>query len=206
MIEVNLYSVSSGDFKPTVGKLVARSRFDKDAMGIGVMKFVKGFLKDNADNFQSAIHSPEIMNMINDDTPMTTRDFSCINYYLVKAGFYVQIQNVADNEENANDIPLGVVEWNVLDHNFIQNDYPTAVKIIPSEGQDIVEILKNIVGHSGLFDVNKFSGVKNPFTSLLANLESIKKTNGSINSAITTKIYELLDEMGINVFCSTSAA
>ena len=57
-----------------------------------------------------------------------------------------------------------------------------------------------------MFDVNKFSGVKNPFTSLLANLESIKKTNGSINSAITTKIYELLDEMGINVFCSTSAA
>ena len=44
---------------------------------------VKGFLKDNADNFQSAIHSPEIMNMINDDTPMTTRDFACINYYLV---------------------------------------------------------------------------------------------------------------------------
>ena len=32
MIEVNLYQINAGDSKSTVGTLVARNRYDKDAM------------------------------------------------------------------------------------------------------------------------------------------------------------------------------
>ena len=166
------------------------------------MKFVKAFLKNNVSTFQSALGNPELVSLINDDTALTTRDFACINYYLVKAGFKVQIQNVADDVPNENNIPTGVVEWNIIDHNFIQNDYPTTTKIIPSDGQDIADILKGVIDHTGLFNPDKFGGVKNPFTVLVANLERIKKTNGSINSTITTKIYGILDDLGINVFCA----
>lgn len=92
---------------------------------------------------------------------MSTKDFSCINYWLAQVGYLVQIQNVADDEENAAGIPTGdVVEWNVIDYNFMQYDYPTATKIIPGEGLEIPAILRQIVEQSGLFDPNKLSGVK----------------------------------------------
>ena len=47
MIEVNLYSIPAQEMNSMVGRCVARSRFDKEGMGVSVMEFVKGFLKNN---------------------------------------------------------------------------------------------------------------------------------------------------------------
>ena len=204
MIEVNLYLIPTTDASATVGRLVSRSRFNKEAMGVSIMQFVKGFLKDNVSNFESSIKNPELIGLINDDTVLTTRDLACINYYLEKAGFMVQIQNVTDDEDNPDAIGPDQVEWNVIDCNFIQNDYPTAIKIIPAEGMEMVAVVKKIIAQSGLFDGTKFNGVKNPFTVLLANLDHIKQVNGSVSSSIMTKIYAILDQMGIKVFCATA--
>lgn len=205
MIEVNLYSIPAQEMNSMVGRCVARSRFDKEGMGVSVMEFVKGFLKNNLANFENSIGNAELVSFINSETTMSTKDFSCINYWLAQVGYLVQIQNVADDEENAAGIPTGdVVEWNVIDYNFMQYDYPTATKIIPGEGLEIPAILRQIVEQSGLFDPNKLSGVKNPFTILLNNMDKIKNTTGSVSPAITTQIYNLLDQMGIKVFCATS--
>lgn len=204
MIEVNLYSVPSQDINSPVGRCVARARFDKEGMGSSIPEFVKGFLKENLSNFESAVGNSELTSLLNSDTILSTRDISCINYALSQSGFMVQIQNVADDEENATGVPSGdVVEWNVIDRNFMQFDYPTATKIMPGD-KSIPEILRMIVDQSGLFDPNKFSGIKNPFTELLNNLDKIKSISGSINPTITSQIYNLLDKMGINVFCATS--
>lgn len=204
MIEVNLYYLPSKDaVDASFGKLVDRRRFDKDTLGVSVMQFVKGFLKDNLSNFESALGGEsELVGLINNDVTITTRDFACINYYLVQAGFKVQIQNVTDDEENPDSVPDGTVEWNMIDYNFLQNDYPTAIKII-SQGIDVSSMLGEVIDKSGLFDAEKFSGIKNPFTILRANLEQAKKINGSIPFSVTTKIYSLLDQMGIKVFCAT---
>ena len=204
MIEVNLYSISSQDVNTTVGRCIARSRFNKESLGVSIMEFTKGFLKNNLSNFESALGNESIVSFINSDTVMSTRDLSCINYWLSQAGYLVQIVNVADDEENPVSVPEGVVEWNVIDYNFIQYDYPTATKIVPGEGSEIVSVLKQIVDQSGLFDQNKMSGVKNPFTVLINNLENIKSITGSVNSNITSKIYELLAQMNIKVFCAVS--
>lgn len=205
MIEVNLYSIPAQDNNSMVGRCVARARFDKESMGVSVMEFVKGFLKDNLANFESNIGNAELISFINSDNLMSTKDLACVNYYLVQAGYKVQIQNVADDEENATGVPTGeVVEWNVIDYNFIQHDYPTATKIIPGDGMEIPAILRQIVSQSGLFDSNKFSGVKNPFTILLNNMDKVKNISGSVSSAITSQIYNLLDQMGFKVFCATS--
>lgn len=205
MIEVNLYSIPAQEMNSMVGRYVARSRFDKEGMGVSVMEFVKGFLKNNLANFENSIGNAELVSFINSETTMSTKDFSCINYWLAQVGYLVQIQNVADDEENATGIPTDdVVEWNVIDYNFMQYDYPTATKIIPGEGLEIPAILRQIVEQSGLFDPNKLSGVKNPFTLLLNNMDKIKNTTGSVSPAITTQIYNLLDQMGIKVFCATS--
>lgn len=204
MIEVSLYAVPSGETTSMVGRCIARNRFNKESMGVSIMEFVKGFLKENLEKFEHGIGNSELSAIINSDRGISTRQFSCINYYLGQAGYKVMIFNVADDEENPIGVPTGeVVEWNVIDRNFIQNDYPTATKIIPGEGTEIPTVLRQIVEQSGLFD-DRFKGLKNPFTELLDGMDRIKKATGSVNSSIVTKIYSLLDQLGVQVFCATS--
>jgi len=205
MIEVNLYAITPNDFNSRVGRCVARNRFDQEAMGIGVIEFAKGFLKENLDKFEGGIGNNDLEDLINSDTVLSRKDMSCINYFLGKLGYKLQIQNVADDEENATGVPSGeVIEWNVIDNNFIQNDYPTATKLMPSSSTEIIGTLKMIVEQCGLFDASKFAGLKNPFTDLITNLERIKGVTGGNNGTIIAKIYELLDDCGITIFCATS--
>ena len=205
MIEVNLYSIPAGDSTARVGKCLARNRFDREAMGVSVPEFVKGFLRDNLDKFETGVANPELNSLINSDGILSRKDLACINYYLIQSGFMFQVQNVADDEENATGVPTGdVIEWNIIDNNFIQNDYPTATKIIPSVDQDIPAILKQVVEQSGLFDNDKFAGLKNPFTDLFTNIDRIKSVSGSINATLISRIYENLDQVGFSIFCATS--
>lgn len=204
MIEVNLFSVPSADFDVTVGKCVSRARFDKDAMGVSILEFVKGFLRDNLDNLESAISNSDFIDFINSDQAMTSIDFASLQYLLGQVGYKVTIWNVADDEENARSVGAGTIEYNVINRNFLQSDYPTVTKLIPAENQNVAEVAGMIVEQSGLFDRSKFAGVKNPFTILINNLKDENGKLGKINSSIITKIYTLLDQMGINVFCATS--
>ena len=204
MIEVNLYSINPSDPNARVGRCVARNRVDKEAMGISVVDFAKGFLKDNLDKFEGGIGNNTLEGLINSDTVLSRKDMSCINYFLSKLGYKLQIQNVADDEENVEGVSGDMIEWNIIDNNFIQFDYPTATKLVPAPGTDIISVLKHIIDQSGLFDDTKFSGMKNPFTELISNGEKIKNITGSTNGTIVAKIYDLLDNLGISIFCATS--
>lgn len=205
MIEVNLYSIQPGDNNARVGKCLARNRFDREAMGVSVEDFAKEFLRNNLEKFEAGIGNPELTEMINSVVTMSRKDLACVNHFLIQAGYMVEIQNVADDEENAAGVPEGeTIEWNVIDRNFVQNDYPTATKIMPAPGTDIPTILKQIVEGAGLFNPDKFAGLKNPFDNLFVNLDRIKKVSGEVNASIVTRIYEYLDELGITVFCATS--
>lgn len=201
MIEVSLYSVPTGsDVNVSMGTCVDRARFDKDAMKSSVMEFVKGFLKNNIKSFEAALGNSDIIGFINGDTVMNTKDFACINYYLAKAGYLVKIQNVTDDEENPTGVSSEMAEWNIIDTNFVQNDYPTAIKIIPGNGMDIVEVLRKVVEQSGLFDNNKISGMKNPLKETLDSMSKIKNSLGRIEPGFATKIYDILDQVGVKVF------
>ena len=98
MIEVSLYSITGGDVNVSMGKCIDRTRFDKEAMGTGVMEFVKGFLRTNVPTLELAINNPDIIAFINGDTGMNTKDFASLNYWLAKSGYLVKIQNVTDDE------------------------------------------------------------------------------------------------------------
>ena len=172
-------------------------------MGITIEQFVKGFLKDNLDKFEAGIGSPELTEMINSEQTLSRKDLACVNYYLSQIGYTVKIFNVADDEEDPVTVPSGIIEWNSIDRNFLQYDYPTATKIIPGEGMDIPAVLRQIVETSGLFNLDKFAGLKNPLLELLNNLDRVKEVTGDVSSSITTRIYDLLDELGIDVFCAT---
>lgn len=206
MIEVNLFSLASTDPTTMVGRCVARSRFNKETLGVSIMEFVKGFLKDNLDTLESGIGNADLVSLINSDTiGFSTKDFMSIQYCLNQIGYKVTIWNVADDEENALGVPSGdVIEWNIIDSTFIQNDYPTTTKLMPSTDKSLADILRQVVEQCGLFNPEKFDGVKNPFTPLLGNLDKEKNVTGHINSSIVTQIYGLLSQMGINIFCATS--
>ena len=175
MIEVNLYSIPANDPSSKVGACIARNRFDRESLGVSIEEFVKGFLRNNLSLMSGGISDGPVSELINSNTTLTRKDMACLNYYLEKAGYRVQIQNVTDDEENPTGVPSGnMIEWNVIDSNFVQFDYPTAIKIIPNPDQDLVDVLKIIINQSGLFDPNKFAGMKNPFTDLVVNLDRIK--------------------------------
>lgn len=203
MIEVNLYSISPDDFNARVGRCIARNRFDRETIGTSIEDFLKGFINDNLDRIEAKVGVGGISELVSGEDPLTRKDISCINYYLNREGLKIQIQNVADDEDNPTSIPTGMVEWNVIDRNFIQNNYPTATKIVPSPTEDIPDVLKQIVDNADLFG-EKYVGMPNPFTEMFENLKRIKDISGSVNSAIVSRIYEYLDQLGFEVFCATS--
>ena len=204
MIEVSLYSIPAGsDVNATMGKCVDRIRYDKDTMGSSVMEFTKGFLKTNVGTLELALKNQDIVNFINSDTAMTTSDFASINYWLAKSGYLVKIFNVAEDEENPVGIQGEIVEWNIIDNNFNQNDYPTAVKIV-SNGTDVADILKKIVDQSNLFG-EKLGATRNPAKDLVDSLEKTKEVTGRIEPGIAGRIYDILDQTGIKIFLATSS-
>ena len=203
MIEVSMYSIPADDFNSRVGRCIARNRFDRETIGTSIEDFCKGFLKDNLDRIEAKVGYGNISDIVNSSDALTRKDLSCINYYLNREGLKIQIQNVADDEENATTVPSGIVEWNIINRNFIQNDYPTTTKIIPSPDQDIIDVLNQVIENSDLFN-EKFTGMPNPFKELLDNLKRVKDISGSINSTLVSRVYELLDQLGFDVFCATS--
>ena len=205
MIEVSLYSIPEGEFNSKVGRCVARNRFDKESFGAGINEFVRGFLKENLDKVEVKAGAKEIETALNKDDVYTRTDLSCINYQLSTLGFKFMVLNVADDEENPVGVPDGdVVEWNVIDNNFIQYDYPTATKILPGEGANVIKTLKQAIKDQGLFEGDKFGYLRNPFTQIMQQLENIQEVTGAINPTLTGRVYEILSACGIEIFCATS--
>lgn len=200
MIEVNLYSLLENNINASAGYCVDRIRFDKEARGISVMEFVKGFLRNNLSHFESALKNSDIVDFINSDITMRTKDFASINYYLAQAGYLVQIQNVTDDEENPVSVPAGITEWNIIDTTFLQYDYPTTMKVIPADGMDVVEVLDKIIGQLSFFDRDALGSIRNPLKEYVENMKKVKNLNGSISISLTTKIYETLANLGIKIF------
>lgn len=203
MIEVSLYSVPEGsDVNISMGRCVDRTRFDKEKLGVGVLDFTKGFLKTNLGSIEHALNNSDLVGFINSDHTMTAKDLACINYYLAKVGYIVKIQNVADDEDNPLTVPAESAEWNIVDSNFMQYGYPTATKIIPASGTDVVAILKEVVEQSDLFDTDKI-GTKNPLKGYIEQLEKIKNELGRIEPGVASKIYDILSQVGYTLFLAT---
>lgn len=203
MIEVNLFSIPTSDADVNVGKCVSRARVDIEGLGVSTLEFVKGFLRDNLDNLEGAISNSDLVDFINSDVTMTNSDLASLGYLLTQIGYKVTIWNVADDEENPKGVGAGTLEYNIINRNFLQRDYPTVTKLIPGD-KNVAEVVSEIVEQSGLFDESKFAGTKNPFTILVNNLKDEEGKVGIINSSIITKLYALLDQMGISIFCATS--
>lgn len=203
MIEVSLYAIAPDDTYAKTGRCVARNRFDKEAMGTSVEEFVRGFLKDNLERFSG--DGRDINGILEDNKFLSRTDLACINNLLAKIGYTFIVTTVADDEENPTGVPSGdVVEWNIINLNNLQDDYPVATKIVPSLPQDFIEIFDQIIGGCGFYNEDKFSGIKNPFSSEMNVLKSTKEKTGASSESAISKIHRLLEEHGIRIFVATS--
>lgn len=132
-------------------------------------------------------------------------DLVCINNLLIKIGYTFMVTTVADDEENPTGVPTGdIVEWNIINLNNLQDDYPVATKIVPSLPQNFIEIFDQIIGGCGFYNEDKFTGIKNPFTPLMNVLKETKEKTGDLSSSITAKIHRLFEDHGIRIFVATS--
>ena len=203
MIEVSLYAIEPEDHYAKTGRCVARNRFDKEAMGTSVEEFVRGFLKDNFERFSS--DGREINTILEENKFLSRMDLACINHLLENIGYTFIITTVADDEENPTGVPTGdVVEWNIINLNHLQDDYPVATKIVPDLPQDFIKIFEQIIDGGGFYNEDKFSGVKNPFTPVMNILKETKDKTGDVSASMTAKIHRLLEEHNIRIFVASS--
>ena len=199
MIEVSLYSVPTGsNVSVTMGKCIDRARYNKEALGVDVMNFVKGFLKTHINDYESTLGNVDVISFINNDSPMTTKDLASINYWMLKAGFLVKMFNVTDDEENAEGVSPESSEWNIIDKNYLIDNLPTAIKVIPEAGTDVITVLEKVVDQVDVF--NEKLGLKNPLKETLDELKKVKEFTGRIEPGLATKIYDILDSVGVELF------
>ena len=199
MIEVSLYSVPTGsNISVTMGKCIDRARYNKEALGVDIMNFVKGFLKTHINDYESTLGNVDVISFINNDSPMTTKDLASINYWMLKAGFLVKMFNVTDDEENAEGVSPESSEWNIIDKNYLIDNLPTAIKVIPEAGTDVITVLEKVVDQVDVF--NEKLGLKNPLKETLDELKKVKEFTGRIEPGLATKIYDILDSVGVELF------
>jgi hypothetical protein len=129
---------------------------------------------------------------------MATKDLASINYWMLKAGFLVKMFNVTDDEENAEGVSPESSEWNIIDKNYLIDNLPTAIKVIPEAGTDIITVLEKVVDQVDVF--NEKLGLKNPLKESLDELKKVKEFTGRIEPGIATKIYDILDSVGVELF------
>lgn len=197
MIEVTLISSTEGS---RVGRFVSRKRASLEQLGVNKNQFIQGFLRDNMDTIETALHNPDLVNLINSDTLLNNKDIASIKYTLSTVGYQILVTFTADDEVNSVTIPTGEVEYNIIDTTFIQNDLPVATKETSALGSSVVSVLNKISTSVGFYDESKFKGVNNPLVSLLSQAADDEKITGAPGAVIVNRIYTVLEQLGINIY------
>ena len=197
MIEVTLISATEGS---RVGRFVSRRRASLEQLGVNKNQFIQGFLRDNMDTIETAIHNPDLVNLINNDSLLNNKDIASIKYSLSTVGYQMLVTFTADDEVNSVTVPTGEVEYNIIDSTFIQDDMPVSTKETASLGSSVVPTIKSAINNLGFYSEDKFKGVNNPLLGLIKQAEDDEKTTGAPSSAIINRIYMILEQLGIQIY------
>lgn len=197
MIEVTLISSTEGS---RVGRFVSRRRASLEQLGVNKNQFIQGFLRDNMDTIETAIHNPDLVNLINSDTLLNNKDIASIKYTLSTVGYQILVTFAADDEVNNVSIPTSEVEYNIVDTTFIQDDMPVVTKETAPLGSSIVPVLNKIVDSLGFYSDDKFKGINNPLVGLLNQAKDDEKTMGTPSAAVVNRVYTILEQLGINIY------
>lgn len=197
MIEVTLISATEGS---RVGRFVSRKRASLEQLGVNKNQFIQGFLRDNMDTLETALHNPDLVNLINSDTLLNNKDISSIKYTLSTVGYQMLVTFTADDEVNSVTIPTGEVEYDIVDWTFLQDDLPVSTKESSALGGSVVPVLTRAVDSLGLYNEDKFKGVNNPLSGLLRQISDDENTTGAPGAILVNRIYTILEQMGIHIY------
>lgn len=197
MIEVTLISSTEGS---RVGRFVSRRRANLEQLGVNKNQFIQGFLRDNMDTIETAIHNPDLVNLINSDTLLNNKDIASICYTLSTVGYQVLVTFIADDEINSVSIPTGEVEYDIIDSTFIQEDLPVATKESSAVGGSIVPVLSRAINSIGFFNEEKFRGVNNPLIGLLNQMADDEKNAGAPGPIVVNRLYTILEQLGVEIY------
>lgn len=197
MIEVTLISSTEGS---RVGRFVSRRRANLEQLGVNKNQFIQGFLRDNMDTIETAIHNPDLVNLINSDTLLNNKDIASICYTLSTVGYQILVTFIADDEINSISIPAGEIEYDIIDSTFIQEDLPVATKESSAVGGSVVPVLNRAVTSIGFFNEEKFKGVNNPLTGLLNQMADDEKNAGAPGPIVVNRLYTILEQLGIKIY------
>lgn len=197
MIEVTLISAAEGN---KVGRFVSRKRANLEQLGVNKNQFIHAFLKDNLDTIETAIHNPDLINIINSDSLLNNKDIASIKYTLSTVGYQLMVVFLADDEVNSVSIPTGEVEYNIVDKTFLQDDMPVATKETTALGSSILPVLSKVVDSLGFYNEDRFKGVANPLKSLLRQAQDDELTIKAPSAAIVNRMYMVLDQLGVEIY------
>lgn len=197
MIEVTLISATEGS---RVGRFVNRKRANLEQLGVNKNQFIQGFLRDNMDTIETAVHNPDLVNIINSDTLLNNKDIASIKYALSTVGYQMLVTFTADDEVNSVTIPTGEVEYNIVDNTFIQDDMPVSTKETAPLGSSVMPVLKKSVNSLGFYSEDKFKGINNPLIGLLRQAEDDEKTTGTPSATVINRIYTILENLGVQIY------
>lgn len=197
-IELNLVSNQS-IFSP-VYTLIARERklVNDDSE---VITAICEFISDNITSFDAALSDKELVSRLQNLDQISIVDFYSIKFMLANSGLDILVNSVAELEVNADQIPEGMLEYNVVDNIATNQSFvkPSSKIVLDADSSDLHQVYSEIVSGFGFFQTPILSGYRNPLT---ANLDLLKQTEVAIGVAptsITTYINSVLEYLGKSI-------
>lgn len=196
ILEVNLVRTQS--IYGSAFGIVARERAVVEN-GEQIMSQIIKVLSDNIEVLDSAIADKGLVAQIGALKMMTVDEFVSLRYRLAAtSGLDILVFGVSEQEVNANEIPTGTLEYNVIDTNWNLLDWVCLGTKIPVSENDykLTDIYEKMAGMYDLFKGDLFSDYADPLTQQIEVLKGIEAAVGSTPTSITTYINSVFEYCG----------
>lgn len=196
ILEVNLVRTQS--IYGSAFGIVARERAVVEN-GEQIMSQIIKVLSDNIEVLDSAIADKGLVAQIGALKMMTVDEFVSLRYRLAAtSGLDILVFGVSEQEVNANEIPAGTLEYNVIDTNWNLLDWVCLGTKIPVSENDykLTDIYEKMAGMYDLFKGDLFSYYADPLTQQIEVLKGIEAAVGSTPTSITTYINSVFEYCG----------
>lgn len=192
LLELNL--VKNRDIFTPMFTSIARGR-KAVTTGDEALAAMCKFISANIATFDAALADKALVTKLQGLSSMTVNEFYSLKYVLANAGIDLLMYFVADEEVNGDEIPQGMMEYNVVDYNDVQFGFiPVASKINAStESMNMSQVYQRIIDMFGFFQTELTSDYINPLKTNLDLLKRTEEAMGVSPTNITSYINSVLE-------------
>jgi len=197
-IEINMMKLDS--IFSQAGRIIARRR--AQVTDDSYMEPLVDFINTNFDAISPAIGDKDFVKRVENLRSLTIEEFSNLRYVLAEYGFDIQIYAVSDLEKDAEGVPEGMLEYNILDLNDIRGGFiPTCTKFIGSqEDSSMSDLYSKVAEIFDIFKGNLFTGRVNPLEQDIESMKAIESAIGHAPAPLTQHASSILEFIGKRIF------